>query len=935
MTKVRALERFIRRFPQRAGALAIAIGAIVLAGWLAGVGWMTRLAPGRPVVMVANTAIMCMLAGAALWAVWREPIARTSRRFAQICALAVCAIAGLTGLEYATGIDLGIDQLLPHAPGPFPAGRPAPQTACAFLALGSGLLLIDRSIRGRHPSDYLALAAIVIAMGALLGYMFGAPTLYEVAPSAGLSVPTAVVVLALGCGLIAVRIERSVLAVVLARDAGGFAARWLFGGLLLLPPVALVLLAGAHAGWYTDSFASALVLLLAIVEASALILSTAKRLGRADAALHASEGRVRVLLDQASDAIFVADLQGHYTEVNDAACRLLGYSRAEILGKTILDLIPREDVPRLAAARERLAAGGVEVSEWRLRRRDGTYLPVEVSAKIFADGRWQGIARDITERMHAEAALRRAAETERALRAEIETLMGAVAKAVAELPRSDVDAVLRAVADQARALTGARYAAAAIGAEPLRAFDRWAVLGMPDDALAKIGRPPRAVGLLGHALKTGEALRVPDVARHPEFQGLPPGHPPLGNFLAVPIKHRGRLLGALYLANKSGAPEFSEHDARVVTALAERVAVAIETATLHETEARLRAWLQSIIDQLPEGVIVLDETAQVKAMNRAMRALARPDARGPDPIGNFEIPDVREPDQRPVPFEDRPGVLALRRGETIRDRELLLRQADGRMLPVAATAAPVRDDRQRITGATVIVTDISERKELERMREEWIAVVAHDLRQPLNTILLWTERLASLATDDKQRSGVERVRSAGWRLNRMIEDLLDAARLAANQLSVDPRATDVVGLARTAIENARLASPSAEIRLTAAERELAWADGDRVLQVLGNLISNAVKYGAPGAPIRVEIAGRDGAVELTVENEGPELSADALARLFARFSRSQQARTARIPGIGLGLYICKGLVEAHGGRIWAESARGTTAFRFTLPRPPE
>jgi signal transduction histidine kinase len=96
-----------------------------------------------------------------------------------------------------------------------------------------------------------------------------------------------------------------------------------------------------------------------------------------------------------------------------------------------------------------------------------------------------------------------------------------------------------------------------------------------------------------------------------------------------------------------------------------------------------------------------------------------------------------------------------------------------------------------------------------------------------------------------------------------------------------------------------------------------------------------VKYGAPDAPIRIEITSLDGHVELAVLNEGPELSADELPRLFSRFTRTPQARTARIPGIGLGLYICKGLVEAHGGRIWAESKDGVTAFRFTLPRPPE
>jgi diguanylate cyclase (GGDEF)-like protein/PAS domain S-box-containing protein len=122
--------------------------------------------------------------------------------------------------------------------------------------------------------------------------------------------------------------------------------------------------------------------------------------------LASSERRYRGLLEQAPDGVFVADLDGRYTDVNDAGCRLLGYARDEIIGKTIVDLIPPADVERLMQSREQMLAGGAHVAEWTLRHKDGTWLPVEVSAKILPDGRWQGFVRDISERRRAMQALR-------------------------------------------------------------------------------------------------------------------------------------------------------------------------------------------------------------------------------------------------------------------------------------------------------------------------------------------------------------------------------------------------------------------------------------------------------------------------------------------------------------------------------------------------
>jgi PAS domain S-box-containing protein len=141
-----------------------------------------------------------------------------------------------------------------------------------------------------------------------------------------------------------------------------------------------------------------------------LIIITARHLNHLYAALERSQDGYRALIDLASDGIFVADLEGRFTEVNGAGCRMLGYAREELLGKTILDLILPDEKERLFSHRERFLAGGSDVGEWMLLRKDGTYVPVEVSARILPDGRWLAIDRDISRRKRAEETLRQAQE---------------------------------------------------------------------------------------------------------------------------------------------------------------------------------------------------------------------------------------------------------------------------------------------------------------------------------------------------------------------------------------------------------------------------------------------------------------------------------------------------------------------------------------------
>src|SRR4029079_8504858 len=181
---------------------------------------------------------------------------------------------------------------------------------------------------------------------------------------------------------------------------------------LLIPPllgIAVTRVATAF-GAVAPSFQVAVLAAVTSVVALVLPVLVALPLNRARIALEESHARTRDLVELAPDGIFLVDLEGRYIDVNSAACRMLGYARDEIIGKTIVDLIPPEEVERLWQSKAAMLKGETHVAEWHARRNDGSYLPIEISARILADGRWQGFARDISERTRAREELRKTQE---------------------------------------------------------------------------------------------------------------------------------------------------------------------------------------------------------------------------------------------------------------------------------------------------------------------------------------------------------------------------------------------------------------------------------------------------------------------------------------------------------------------------------------------
>lgn len=543
------------------------------------------------------------------------------------------------------------------------------------------------------------------------------------------------------------------------------------------------------------------------------------------------------------------------------------------------------------------------------------------------------------EELHARVsnllARRRASEEQRRLRLQVEAVARAslaVSEAVAGHAATSVQQVLDTIVQHAQRLTSAELAAVGVGTEPGRPFDAFAFAGLKPEQAARIGVPPSPGGVLRLVPERDAPLRLDDVRQHPLYRGVPAHHPELRTFLGVPVRFRGRAVGHLSLANKEGGGPFTEQDERLVEMLAARVGVAIETARLYASEGLGRAWLQAVVDQLPEGIILLDAQGRVTTENRAALGLAGAEPRPRDRLGNLVRLELLRPSGEPLPSDELPNLRALAQGEVSHGRELLARCADGRLVPLLVSAAPVRGADGALAGATMVLQDVTKLKELEALREEWASLVAHDLQQPVNAIVLRSDLLlVHGALGAKQQEDVRHIRASAVQLSRMVGDLLDASQLDTHRMQLTLERHELGALVREVVSRNPDAAP--RVRLTTVDRPLyVRADAGRLEQVLTNLLSNALKYGQPGTEIAVELTAAGAEAELTVANRGAGIPAEELPFVFERHVRTRAAKKGGARGSGLGLHIARGLVEAHGGRIWATSVPGeTTTFRVRVP----
>jgi two-component system sensor histidine kinase VicK len=364
----------------------------------------------------------------------------------------------------------------------------------------------------------------------------------------------------------------------------------------------------------------------------------------------------------------------------------------------------------------------------------------------------------------------------------------------------------------------------------------------------------------------------------------------------------------------------------------------------HEAEQALHMATRQrelILDSVGDGIYGVDLEGRLTFINRAgARSLGytREQLIGRD---LHEVIHHSHADGTPYSKSTNPILQALRRSEPIRMRDEVFWRHDGTAFPVEYTANPLMEDGL-ISGMVVAFQDISERRRLARMKDEFISTVSHELRTPLTSLRASLGLISSGTLDkwpEKQRQMLDMAIGNSDRLNRLVNEILDFENLDKGRLPFDRRPVEVVDLLRRAADAAGNAASQAgiAIRVEAAPARV-LADEARILQVLNELLLNAIKFSPPDTAIRLSAQpfnqGAEGspAVCFTVEDQGRGVAPEKLDRIFERFQQGDASDSRALGGTGLGLALCRIIVEQHDGRIWAESTPGTgSRFHFTLP----
>jgi len=608
----------------------------------------------------------------------------------------------------------------------------------------------------------------------------------------------------------------------------------------------------------------------------------------AEEVLRLSEEYFRALIENASDIISILNTDGTIRYQSPSGERLLGYTMEELAGKNAFEFVHPEDLEKLLNTFTQGISipGHMTTMEFRFHHKDGSWRHLEGIGKNLLDSpAVAGIVvnfRDVTARKQAEQALRESEERFRLLSA----------SSPVGIFSTDVSGACLYSNQRWQDIVG-------LSQEESLGYE-WMVAITPDDRESVVAEWQACVGAGREFSREFRFLRPSGEIRWVRAQAV-----------------------ALY-ADSSALLGY----VGTVEDITERKRAEMELE-------RLRHQQELILQSVADGIQVLDLQGKATFMNPAAARMIRYDAE--ELIGRFthDILHHSKPDGTPYLHEKCPILRTLTDGALRHVTDEMFWRKDGTSFPVEYISAPMREG-DKTTGVVVTFRDISERRAVERLKDEFVSVVSHELRTPLTSIRgalgLLTSGLIGALPERGQRMLEIAVNNTD-RLVRLINDILDIERMQSGKVTMQRQLCDAAALLQQASDEMRALADKAGVRLVVRPHPLRlWADPDRIVQTLTNLLSNAIKFSPPHTTVELSTARRGEEAVFTVQDQGRGIPTDKLESIFERFQQVDASDSRQKGGTGLGLAICRSIVEQHGGRIWVESgARVGSTFYFTLP----
>ena len=454
--------------------------------------------------------------------------------------------------------------------------------------------------------------------------------------------------------------------------------------------------------------------------------------------------------------------------------------------------------------------------------------------------------------------------------------------------------------------------------------------GLTDDESRQLSKIHVGEQLCQFIAELRAPLRLDDFQSHLETLGIDgsrvpiPGKPGMP-FLAAPFINQGRTGGGIFLANLEPGRKFTFEDEETLMMFASQGALVIANARRYQEEQQARADVEALVNTSPVGVLVFDGVdGRIVSYNREViriaNALYHPDATFEEVLGSLTI---RRGDGRELTMAEFPIAETLRTGEAVRLEQMVFQSAGGRSMTIMVNATPIRSDDGVMRSFVVTLQDMTPIEDLERQRAEFLGMVSHELRLPLTSIKGSADTLLESGPDldaAEVRQFSRIIRDQADRMRHMIVDLLDAARIETGTLSVTLEPVQVVEMVDEAKRRFVTGGARGDLQISLPpDLPLVMADQRRIGQVLNNLLTNAAESSREISTISVSAEREEFHVAVSVTDDGQGVSAEQAPHLFRKFfhAESDETRNAH-HRTGLGLAICRGIVEAHGGRIWVE-----------------
>ena len=514
-----------------------------------------------------------------------------------------------------------------------------------------------------------------------------------------------------------------------------------------------------------------------------------------------------------------------------------------------------------------------------------------------------------------------------ALRERNSSLRAAILRISASL---DLDTVLRELVASACALIGARYGIVAT-VDDDGEIEKFIAPGLSAHERRDMVRWPHGYQFFAHLRDLPGPLRLADVPAYVRSLGYTEDFTLSNTLLATPIRHAGVHVGVFFFGEKAGSQAFADEDEEILAMFASLAATAIANARRMGRERRARAYLETLMETAPVGVVVIDaDTGKTVSHNRESARIAdRLRTPGQTMDDLLEVIAVRRGDGREFSFKELPLSQCVTDADTVRAEEIVLSVPDGRQVRTLTNATTTLSTNGCAGTLVVTLQDLAPIQEIERRHAQFVDMVNRELRAPLMAIqgcaaALLDPSASVPAAETREYARLMHDRAVHMR--GLISDLRDAGHIEAGTLTVAPESSEVAELVEQA-KNAFLGGDNPHRVLTDLPADLprVMVERRRVVQVLNSLLANAARHAAPGSPIRIAAERHGAQVTISVSDKGRGVPPERLGQLFGKHTGNA--------GGGLGLSICKGLVEAHGGRIWAESGGLGQGARFTFTLP--